>query len=200
MLPLFSVTRHANYAGSARIYLQQMQLLPQTHPWLHDQFMQGNHVIRRSDRFWAGLYPDFCIEQTLMRAGKSQGGLTHGRGMTETVHTTWLSTLTECSSVHDGMVNLTNVDKHTVEHAEVTDARVKRNRLDLGLQTYSPFRFSDNARLISLATGVAASSDDGVNCYLASDLGYAAQQRWNGKHFGDIKVPKSDKNKTLTSS
>jgi len=204
MLPLFSVTGHANYARSARIYLQQMQLLPQTHPWLHDEFMQGNHVIRRSQRFWAGLSPDLCIEQTLMRAGKSQGGLTHGRGMSETVRTTWLSTLTECSSVHDAMVNLTNVEKRTVEHVEVTDARIKRDRLDLDkvvefLQTYSPFRFSDNTRLISLATGVAASSGDGVNCDLALDLGYTAQQRWDGKRFGDVKLPKSDKTKTLTS-
>ena len=119
MLPLSSVTGHANYTRSARIYLQQMQNLPQTHPWLYDQFMRGHHVIRRSDRFWAGLSPDLCIEQTLMRSGKSQGGLTHGRGMTETVRTTWLSTLTECSTVHDAMVNLTEVGKHTVEHVEV---------------------------------------------------------------------------------
>ena len=204
MLPLFSVTGHANYARSARIYLQEMHMLPETQPWLYDQFMQGNHVIRRSDRFWGGLSPDLCIEQTMMCSGKSQGGLTHGRGMTETVRTTWLSTLTECSSIHAAMVSLTDVEKRTVEHVEVSDARIKRDRADLDkvvefLHTYSPFRFSDNSRLISLATGVSASSGDGVNCDLAFDLGFIAQQRWDGKRFGEVKVIKADKAKTLTS-
>ena len=80
MLPLFSVTGHMNYARSARIYLQQMRNLPQTHTRLFEQFMQGNHVIRRSNQFWAGLSPDLCIEQTLMQSGKSHDGLTHGYG------------------------------------------------------------------------------------------------------------------------
>jgi len=203
MLPLSSVTGHANYTRSAGIYLQQMQNLPQTHPWLYDQFMRGHHVTRRSDRFLAGLSPDLCIEQTLMRSGKRQGGLTHGRGMTKTVRTTWLSTLTECSTVHDAMVNLTEVGKHTVEHVEVTDACIKRDRQDVDkileyFHTYSPFRFSDSLRLISLATGVATSATDSVNCDMAVNLGYVAQQRWDGKCFGDAKVSKSEKTKTLS--
>ena len=44
---------------------------------------KGFHVIRRSDRFWAGLSSDLVIEQVLMRSVKSSGGLTHGRGMAE---------------------------------------------------------------------------------------------------------------------
>jgi len=30
------------------------------------------------------------------------------------------------------------------------------------------------------------------------NLGYVAQQRWGGKYFGDAKVSKSDKTKTLS--
>ena len=203
MLPLFSVTGHMNYARSARVYLQQMRNLPQTNPWLFEQFMQGNHVIRRSNRFWAGLSPDLCIEQTLMRSGKSQGGLTHGRGMTDTVRTTWLSTLTQCSAVHAAMVNVTDTDKCTGEHVEVTSVRMKRDMEDLHkvleyLRTYSPFRMNDNSRLISLATGVAASVTDNVNCDIAQDLGYTSQQRWDGKRYGDIKLTKADKTKTMS--
>ena len=41
------------------------------------------HVIRRIDRYWAGLSSDLVIEQVLMRSMKTGGGLTRGRGMTE---------------------------------------------------------------------------------------------------------------------
>ena len=46
-------------------------------------------LIRRSNRLWAGLSCDLVIEQTMMCAGKSTGGLTEGRGMHETMRTTW---------------------------------------------------------------------------------------------------------------
>jgi len=60
-----------------------MRQLPKTHPWLHVQFEQhGFHTVRRSDRYWSGLWTDLVIEQVLMRSPKSRGGLTRGRGMT----------------------------------------------------------------------------------------------------------------------
>jgi hypothetical protein len=53
MLNLFATTGHSNYAKCARLYLQMMQQLPVTHPWLHDKFINGmNHTVRRSDRYW----------------------------------------------------------------------------------------------------------------------------------------------------
>ena len=40
--------------------------------------MEGYHVVRRSDAYWAGLSTDLVIEQELMRSVKTTGGLTHG--------------------------------------------------------------------------------------------------------------------------
>jgi hypothetical protein len=51
MLTIFAATGHANYAKCGRIYLQQMHDLPETHPTLHKQFLNGYHTVRRSDRF-----------------------------------------------------------------------------------------------------------------------------------------------------
>ena len=53
--------------------------------WLHQRFVEGYHSVRRSERLWAGLWTDIVIEQVLMRSLKSRGGLTRGRGMTESV-------------------------------------------------------------------------------------------------------------------
>ena len=54
-----------------------------TNPGLHKYFINGLHVISRSDRFWAGLSPDLVIEQVLMHSLKTSVGLTRGRGMSE---------------------------------------------------------------------------------------------------------------------
>ena len=54
-------------------------------------FEEGLHVVRRSDRLWAGLSSDLMIEQALMRSLKtSGGGLTRGRGMMEQQRLQWL--------------------------------------------------------------------------------------------------------------
>ena len=42
-------------------------------------FVEGRHVIRRSDRYWAGLSTYHIIEQMLMHCIESTGGLTRGR-------------------------------------------------------------------------------------------------------------------------
>ena len=40
---------------------------------------------RWTEKNWAGLWTDLTIEQFLMRAIKSSGGLTRGRGISEKV-------------------------------------------------------------------------------------------------------------------
>ena len=81
----FCSKSHFQYTKSARLYLQLMDELPVDYPLLYNFFQQGYYTIRRSDRFLAGPWTDLAIEQSLMRTVKSCGGLTRGRGMTESV-------------------------------------------------------------------------------------------------------------------
>jgi len=83
MLPFLAASGHNNYTKSVWIYLQQMSHLQEDHPEVYEHFQKGLRVIRRSDRYWAGLSLDLVIEQVLMRNMKTSGGLTRGRGMTE---------------------------------------------------------------------------------------------------------------------
>ena len=55
MLNLFAATGHINYAKSARLYIQEMRELQETHPWLFEKFTEGYHAVRRSDQFWSRL-------------------------------------------------------------------------------------------------------------------------------------------------
>ena len=66
---LFAATGHFkfNYAKkSARMYLQLMLELHAGHPGLYEQFTEhGYNTVRRSDRYWAGLWTDLTIEQVM---------------------------------------------------------------------------------------------------------------------------------------
>ncbi len=57
--------------------------LQEKHPSVYTHFLAGLHIVRRSDRSWSGQSTDLIIEQILMRSVKTNGGLTHGRGMTD---------------------------------------------------------------------------------------------------------------------
>ena len=62
MMPYLAASGHNLYTKCIHAYLQQMHTLHETHPELSRHFDQGLHVVRISDRFWAGLSPDVVIE------------------------------------------------------------------------------------------------------------------------------------------
>lgn len=73
-----SFCSHINYAKSSRLYLQTMEKLPKTKPWLYDHFIKGYYTDRRANKKWTGIWSDLAIEQNLMRSLKTKGGLTVG--------------------------------------------------------------------------------------------------------------------------
>ena len=68
MLPYYAASGYNVYAKSAYLYLQMMRELVNSHPEVHKQLLEGMHVIRRSDHYWAGLSSDLVIEQVFMRS------------------------------------------------------------------------------------------------------------------------------------
>ena len=173
MLPYFAASGHNLYTKSAYLYLQMMQDLENTHPDVHQKFMEGYHVIRRSDRYWAGLSSDLIIEQVLMRSVKTSGGLTRGRGVGEIQHLVWLLSMPARAEMHNAMLDLTGV-QHTPseQHKEVSKSRQKRDVTDTTtvlrfLAYHNPF--SDDLSLRNLANGLTASSK--VNVDQAKEIG-----------------------------
>ena len=131
MLPYFAAAGHNLYAKSAHIYLQTMLELPETHPDIHSSFLNGLHVIRRSERYWAGLSTDLIIEQVLMRSIKTNGGLTRGRGLTKIQRFIWLLSMPFSADVSQAMNELTGVSCDISEqHKDTTPSRLKRDTKD----------------------------------------------------------------------
>ena len=81
------------------------------HPDVYNIFEEGYHVIRWSDRLWAGLSVDLIIEQVMMRSMKTSGGLTRGRVMKEHQRITWLLSMPACARA-----NMSQVKHWWAEH------------------------------------------------------------------------------------
>ena len=113
LLPYFAASGNSLYAKSAYVYLQIKLRLPETHPDAHRKFIEGYHVVRRSDRFSAGLSPDLIIEQVLMRSIKTHGGLTRGKGMTENQRLVWVLSMPVCASINETVQQFNGVSYET---------------------------------------------------------------------------------------
>lgn len=57
-------------------------------------------MIRRTDTFWAGISSDLAIEQALMRSITTTGGLTRGRGMSESQRALWILSRPDCAEMN----------------------------------------------------------------------------------------------------
>ena len=182
MLPYMAASGHNSYTKSGMLYLQQMSTLPTQHPNVLQHFSEGLHVIRRSNRLWAGLSSDLVIEQVLMRSLKTSGGLTRGRGMTENQRLLWLLSRPACGEVNQAMQDLTGVNNNTGEqNKDMTTARQARDWKDTltvlqYLQERKPFSMDPSLR--SISTGVHA--HPAVNVDEAAAVGDMILTQMNG--------------------
>ena len=196
---LFAATGHINYAKSSRLYLQLMLELLTDHPWLYQCFMeQGFHTVRRSSRYWAGLWTDLIIEQVMMRSIKSRGGLTRGRGVTETVRLEWIYSMHKCAGIHDAMTTMTHLKHNTSEqHIEFGSSRSRRDFKDLSniqewFNDHEPFDLNEQ-RLRSLSTGLTATEGDGVNCDKTEQVGEKIQKQLDNVTITEASIKRNDK-------
>jgi len=169
---------------------------------VHKHFQDGLHVGRRSDRYWAGLSQDLLIEQVLMRSIKTTGGLTRGRGMTETQRLVWLLSTNACSEVNLAMQDLTSVSYMTSEqHKEVSMTRQKKDLADIQeLLTFLTPRnpFHENTQLRSIVTGVMADATVNVQC--AREVGNKILKQMVGKSIAQYSFKNKEQVITLSNS
>ena len=80
---------------------------------------------------WGGLSTDLVIEQILMRSLNSVGGITHGRGKTESQRSVWLLSSPACAEINMAMQNFTGIlYEGSEQHKGTTKARFEKDRKD----------------------------------------------------------------------
>lgn len=90
MDPIFHSTGHYQYAKYVRTYLQQIRKLKDIMDRMEfEKFTEvGLFTIRR--KFWSGIWTNMTIEKISMKSMKSCGGLTRGRGVSDSLLAEWV--------------------------------------------------------------------------------------------------------------
>jgi hypothetical protein len=193
MLPFFAAAGHNNYTKCCRLYFQDYDGLCIC---LDGPMHEGHFAVRRNAKlYWSGTWSDMTIEQSLMRAGKTQGGLiniTHK----ESARTKWLLTAHIIAQYTHALRSLTDTFTGTwsEQHRDVHPANMRRDvedmkKFTLFLREHNPFAVEDD-QLRNIATGLIA--DHRVTADDAIDIGRRIHEKLNEKRFGDITLKKAD--------
>ncbi|XP_052758830.1 uncharacterized protein LOC128202453 [Galleria mellonella] len=196
MIPFFHAAGHFNYAKSARLYLQKMRLLKLImDPREFKKFTkEGFFTSRRSNEFYAGIFSDQTIEQTLMRAMSVEGG-PFKRGTTESTVFKWIKGIIYTNDVIEALEKFCDIAfNKSYQHVDARDARIKKDKKDvLVLKTFllehNPFEDIDHLK--NIVTGLIGT--DEINCYNALAIGIEAMKSIDDITFNDIKLSKKDK-------
>lgn len=208
MQPYLHAAGRLAYAKSSQVYLQAMEDLEEKMPpedW--EKFVgDGYFTIRRTCKFWSGVWSDMTIEQVLMRAMKTTGGLTRGRRITDSTLSQWVGAVPLCIPICEALEELSGMrcetsDQHSLhkDHAELRQARqtqddADRNRLVGWLKSHNPFEYRD--KLVSIFTGVEA--DSSINCDNAVTIGSEQHTQMMGQNYADLKLQKKKRVQPLS--
>lgn len=195
MIPFFHASGHFQYAKCAHLYVQDMIQLKDSHPEAYKEFAEkGYFTINRTGTPWAGVWSDMVIEQTLMRSMKSSGGLTRGRGITDSVLAKWVCGSPGGTAICTSLEEFAEVVFATGEqHVDFRVSRQTRDSRDRAkihewFNDHPPFPKLDS--LMSLSSGILGSSK--INCHQALDIGTKTMQSFIGSKFGDMKQSKKN--------
>lgn len=156
MLPFFHASGHNLFAKSTHVFLQDMKNLKTIMDPTEFQNLtsRGYFTIRRTNKFWVGVWSDMTIEQVLMRSMKCIGGLTHGRGLTESVRAKWIACTVATIEVCNNMETFCGASFSTSEqHVDTRISRIERDNSDLKKVTdffaqFNPFPVTNDIRSI----------------------------------------------------
>ncbi|GBN03947.1 hypothetical protein AVEN_206051-1 [Araneus ventricosus] len=117
-----------------------------------------------------------------MKNLKTFAGLTHGRGVSDSVLARWTQGMTAFQHICYGIEEFSGVDlTSSDQHLKISDSRVQRDNDDCRkmvewFKHYNPFPETSN--LISLSTGVTG--DSRINCHMVKEEGILGIKRVEG--------------------
>lgn len=130
-----------------------------------------------------------------MRTMKTSGGLTQGRGITDSVITLWILGMVYLHNVCDEVEKFCGISLETTEqHVDMRNSRIIRDNADLKkllnwFSQHKPFPKMDE--IMSISTGVVG--DDKINCHLAQEIGTAGVSKIIGENFDSVKFKRKKK-------
>lgn len=203
MHPFLAAAGHNNYTKSLALFIPRMIDLEQTHPDVYRAFMNGLFPVRRSDGAWSGIFTDLFIEQVLMASIKSTGGLTQGRGFSDSTRLLFLLSRPVCANISQSIFAIAGLSMDTPDgHRELAAARIRRDMSDIQkiLQVFLERGVFNkpSLKIVSLSTGLVA--NDSVNADEAQSVGKKILDSMVGQSVAEYKFSQKNQVKTLASA
>ena len=120
------------------------------------------------------------------------GGLTHGRGITDSTLCKWVLSTIVLIQVTETVEKFCNITYATSDqHVDASNSRIKRdlkdfNKLTEFFQNHNPFPVTHH--IISISSGIVGS--DKINCHKAYEVGLQCLKKIVGGDSGSIKLKK----------
>src|SRR6218665_2386325 len=160
----------------------------------HSSLIKATLLCEEQIDFGVETLPIKPLNKNLMRPFRSSGGMTRGRGITDSTLTKWIHSFPQCISICESLEKFANI--HTTPSEQDKDLRLSSQTRDhkdfetllQWLKAHSPFtfNFSYQTSVVVISTGMDA--DSSVNCDLAYDVGSSAAARINEKNIFGIKA------------
>lgn len=135
------------------------------------------------------------IDTTLMRSFSNQGGMTRGRGVTNSTLSKWVVGV---SATHDKCISLEEFGgvlfSTSEQYADFRQAHQNKDATDIAklkdwFEKFPPF--PETRDIISIATGVVG--DTTINCLNAVAVGKQAMAKMVNSIFSNIKLARKDR-------
>ena len=217
MIPYFFAYDRINYARWASVYLADMKSLQNTAKPVYEEFMNGNHPVKRAPGTFNQVWTDLTLEQSVNRDSKVKGGIVGFTQNTEAVNR-WLVTAHKRAAIVSSTKSLIEPNERDprpdtdVTHKECGKKRLERDEADvqklLGVlteQMLNPFdtEAHKTRSVMNIATGLTATEDVSNDIRTALSVGqtcfdeFVRSRLAIGHEKGIMEPLKKNKLKTL---
>ena len=127
MLPWLAAYDRTNYTRYLPLYVLDMLRLPETHPDLHTELMNGNFAVQRSNQPFTSIPHDQTIEVTINKDTKVRGGLV-GKTLRRDTTNKWIWTAADRATYFQSCKDLCGQGSASSRgHPDGSVARIKQD-------------------------------------------------------------------------
>ena len=185
MLPYFFAYDRINYSRWASVYLADMKSLARTAKEVYDEFLAGNHPVKRASGSFNQVWTDLALEQSVNKDSKVKGGIIGFTQNKDAVDRWFLTAHTRAQIVSStkAMYESTDRESRNVSaqpHKESGKLRMERDERDVQAlidtlkgQMLNPFDTSTHksSLVMNLVTGMTSSDLVSKDIMSAKDIG-----------------------------
>ena len=177
MVPWIFAYDHINYSRYLPVYWLEMRDLPNTHPAVHQQCMDGQFTVQRSENAFAQVACDQTIEQTANRDSKTKGGMTGFTTSKGTVNR-WIWSHHARGLITRQCENMAGKEERGAARTDLLQSRMKKDKTDVHKiveavnSMVNPYKYEE-MDIVNITSGTVATEEVAYDLQSAYERGEA---------------------------